>query len=126
MSDSVPQQLNPLHAATDTLNKALSDAEKRLQGLGLGVPARVLMIHADAQTHLVFAKDGGEFRLMVENGAGHLTPLTSTSRTTRLLAAHHLKPLHEALLGAVKEETDAVLEAIRVVDYFLAELEDKP
>ena len=118
-----PQPDEPLHQATDLLNRALMDAEDALSELGLGVTASVAL---DEGQTLYFRKKGSEWALVVTrpddpNG----TALLQASRKTRLDAAGKLPALRDALVDSYGIELHRVQDAIKAVEAFTASLQSQ-
>jgi len=113
-----------LHEATDRLNAVLTEFEKALAQLNLGVSARLILDENDEgwTKALAFTKTSNGFRLMVETGFDdqphtyQVTPLASASRETRLEAVEALPKLYACLLHEFEQEIRRVNEGIGRVE----------
>jgi hypothetical protein len=131
----LPDRPDPrrLHEATDRLNKVLLDFEKALGQLNLGVTASVTLEEDDRGWFkaLSLAKSGGEFKLVIHTGveddpdSTSTTPITSTSRETRLQAVEILPELYKELLKAFEAEIVRVNESIAEVEQLADALRTK-
>lgn len=112
------EKAKALHEPTDLLNERLTQAERALQGLNLGVSASVII---DADVYLMWGKDTSKWGLFSARvGSSKEVPLLNCSRNVRVHAAKALPKLLEALADKVEQDADAVHEAIESVDEFLA------
>jgi len=114
-----------LQEAADRLNKSLAGFEKALADLKLGVSASIVLDQeedGDWIQYLVFRKVQGAFKLVVESGQDGIpesfntTPITSSSRETRLRAVEALPDLYKKLLNAFDDEIKRVNESITRVE----------
>lgn len=124
MLDVTPEQLGlldeamhlgaRLSASTDKLNLSLQRAEAALAKLNLGVSARVCLDFDQSgwQEDLVFGKTSSGWRLSVEtsmpDGEWQPSPLLSSSRETRILAAEKLDELLRALIEAARKQLERI------------------
>lgn len=114
-----------LAAVTDTLNCKISEFERALAGLKLGVVARVLLWTDAAELGgeaLQFSKWGDSWRLVVVSwGPGdsedeRFDLLQNASRELRLRAAERLPELVDALVKAAAAEITRVSESTQSID----------
>lgn len=114
-----------LTAATERLNQLIGECENALAGLDLGVEAEVLLPFHKAQWEqaLVFSKENGVWRLIVETGPVggevEVVPLVRCSRAVRLRAIDYLPSLLTALLGTVEKLKERVEESHKTAHSFL-------
>lgn len=103
-----------LNAASDALNKKITEFEKALSALGLGVSARVLLYFGECEeesTHLEFSKWGDSWRLLVVEVDGdeeRKTPLLNASRRLRIDAASVFSALIDELVLSASNEVALV------------------
>jgi hypothetical protein len=120
--------------ATDTLNAALSRAEKVFADLGLGVSASVCLRRPTSDDlwfqNFNFQKDGNEWRFILQSGEHgddpdywSESPLLSASREVRLSAARMLPDLLEELIAQAERQAASLTETSSKVDAFLDSLE---
>jgi hypothetical protein len=131
-----------LDEVTDTLNAVIAQAENRIAGLRLGVPGRILLARTvDGEsfsdsyvTNLVFTKDDGEWRLMVESGYEAMpgspqkwsyTPILNTNRSTRLSAVDKLPDLVEDMIKRAESEVTEVEEKLAAALTFVKTLPER-
>lgn len=125
----VPELRERLAAATDHLNETLRKCETALTELRLGVYAEVdLPYHRPGWTQaLVFAKEGGDWRLLIEtgpaNGEVDVVPLVNAPRSVRLTAVEYLPALTSALLDAAVHEVAEVARTTEEVQSLIAKWE---
>jgi hypothetical protein len=130
---NLPDRPDPrrLHAAADRLNEVLVDFEKALAQLKLGVSASVTLEDDPSQgwsKELVFGKIGGAFKLAVFAGPYDEqtpTPITNTSRETRLEAVDALPKLYKKLLEAFEAEIVEVNESVAAVEKLAQVIREK-
>lgn len=116
-----------LHEAADTLNRLLKQAEDRIIAQNLGTEARVpLDPNSPGGTQLVFCKHNQKWGLF--DGVNDvITPITSTSRLTRVRAAAALPRLYMALQEASLRDLKEVNAAQAQVARFIATFDtEKP
>ncbi len=120
-----PPDPRRLHEATDRLNKVLVRFEAAPAGLKLGVSASVVLAEDDDGNwiqYLSFRKEHGSFKLVVDSGQEGIaesfatTPITSTSRETRLRAVELLPDLYKKLLAEFDTEVTRVNESTARVE----------
>ncbi len=101
-----------LDAATDLLNKNLSEFEKTLISLRLNVSAGIGLEPDDEdpkafRSRLEFGKFEGDWRITVTRD-DQVMLLTRAPRSVRMLAASRLPQLFEGLVKAMNNELSAV------------------
>ena len=125
----VPELRERLTQATELLNARLRACETALAELRLGVYAEVdLPYDRPGWTQsLVFAKEGQEWRLLVETGPTDgevdVVPLVNASRSIRLTATEYLPALTNALLEAALHETEVVTRSAEELQALIAKWE---
>lgn len=112
-----------LHAMTDIFNERIVALEQTFKSLNLGVEAEV-PLDDESKKLLAFAKDRGEFRLLVVDKAAvsvqdilaKRTPLIHASRSVRVKAVELLPVLLLAMIQEVDRQIESVSGAIEKAD----------
>lgn len=131
----IPALRTQLHEATVRLNASLTEAETAIKELNLGVQAEVEMTRrktakSDWIQLLIFGKESGQWRLIVESGVEggefDMTPLVNCSRGVRMRAVEYLPSLLQALADSCDLETAKVDACKKAVDSFSKFLAAQP
>jgi len=118
---------NEINAATDDLNIELTELQKKLSALRLGVEACVSLTTTDEEdAHhfyrvLWFEKVNADWIFTIRTGQdfdeapAHMNPLLKASKALRLESAHRMPDLLEALIQKAEKQVEEVEEATEVV-----------
>lgn len=97
----------------EALNLVLNDAEARFVGSRVGVNAEILL---KEDTKLIYGKAGGKWGLWIKHKEDPPVPVNNGSIEQRVIAAHALPKMEEAVIAAKDERVRVIRAAVAAAE----------